>query len=392
MSLRLPRWESLSKDEQVPIINLPLDQDLWTTGGPGTGKTVMALYRASQALAAMKRSGSSNRVVFMIYNKSLRKYLEKALVETDINDAVATTWHSWLGKTYRRLTNQSYPTVRPYQPDWDVVAPPLHEFYDLHGPEIDHLFLDETQDLPQPLLEILRRAARVISTFSDPNQRIHDHAAEHAAIGIALRVATRRWRLTRNYRNSLQIASVAALFRDPSQPEAPKPPTRIGQKPEAIEADDLSQALEYVARYADNQPELHVGLLVPNYELHDAIADQLKSLLKRAELQVYYNDNEEFTFAIPGVMLLTYDTAKGLEFDTVFLPLVGAEHGLETPTDVDRNRLFVACTRARNELNFLYTPATHSWAIEALAQNQELVDWYTLRDSESSPDSGDLSF
>lgn len=392
MSLRLPRWESLSKDEQVPIINLPLDKDLWATGGPGTGKTVMALYRASQAVSKLKRTGRGSSVVFMIYNKSLRKYLDEALRETDIADAFATTWHSWLYRTYSRLVGSSVPEVRNYYPDWNRVTPRLCEHFERFGPEIDHLFLDETQDLPKPLLEILRRAARVISTFSDPNQRIHEASADNGAIGSVLRVATRRYRLTRNYRNTQQIAAVAALFRDPTLTESPSPPTRQGQKPEAIEANDLAQALEYVARYSDNNPELHVGVLVADFKSFGTVEERLAPLLRKAEFQVYRNKNDAFTFERPGVKLMRYDTAKGLEFDTVFLPLVGTEHGLATPTDVERNRLFVACTRARNELYFLHSPATNSWAVETLVENAALVEWFTLRDPGTTGSAEDLAF
>ena len=392
MSLRLPRWESLSKDEQVPIINLPLNKDLWATGGPGTGKTVLALYRASQALAALKSSGTRGTVVFMIYNKSLRLYLQEALRETEIADASATTWHSWLYQTYWRVTQSKVPEVRKYNPDWEQVVHRLSEHFDRSGPEIDHLFLDETQDFPKPLLQILRRAARVVSTFSDPNQRIHEASADNGAIGTVLRVASRRYRLTRNYRNTQQIASVAALFRDASLPEPPSAPTRRGNKPEAIESDDLDQALRFVGRYADNQPELQVGVLVPDYESRSTIHEALGQLLTKARLQTYTNKNDEFTFELSGVKILTYDTAKGLEFDTVFLPLVGREHGLAMPTDLERNRLFVACTRARNELYFLHSPATRSWAIETLIENSELVDWYSIRSEDTDDGAEDLAF
>lgn len=392
MSLRLPRWESLSRDEQVPIINVPLTKDLWATGGPGTGKTVLALYRASQALAALRRTGNHASVVFMIYNKSLRKYLDEALAETQIADASATTWHSWLYQTYARITHNHVPELRKYHPDWSLVGPRLRSHFEQTGPAIDHLFLDETQDLPKPLLEVLRKAARVISTFSDPNQRIYEASADPSAIGTTLRVATNRYRLTRNYRNTRQIAEVAGLYRDQSLGEPPSAPTRQGNKPEAIEAEDLAQALGFVANYSDNQPELHIGLLVPDYESRNAIAGTMEPLLRKAEMQVYANKNEAFTFERAGIKLMTYDTAKGLEFDTVFLPLVGAEHGLAAPTDIERNRLYVACTRARNELYFLHTPATQSWAVETLIANADLVDWFTLRDTPADANETDLAF
>lgn len=391
MSLRLPRWESLSKDEQVPIINLPLDKDFWITGGPGTGKTVMALYRASQALAQVTRQPMGGQVVFMIYNKSLRKYLDQALLEVGIANAYATTWHSWLYKMHYRMFDSMVPEVSRFEPDWNVVTPAMLEYYSTHGPSIEHLFLDETQDFPHPLLQILRGAAQVVSTFSDPNQRVHEASAHHDAIGRVLRIASRRYRLTRNYRNTKEITAVANLFRDPGQSDTMMEPTRSGTKPEAIEAEDLQQAMGYVARYADNQPELLIGVLVPDFDSQSSVEANLSPLVQRAPMQVYANKNEAFTFEHPGVKLMTYSTAKGLEFDTVFLPLIGTEHAHEPSTDIARNRVFVACTRARNELIFLHTPTTRSWVRDTLVDHAELVDWYTLRDDEGA-ENEDLSF
>lgn len=48
MGIRLPAWNELSKDEQVPILNLPLDKNCVVLGPPGSGKTVLALHRAAR--------------------------------------------------------------------------------------------------------------------------------------------------------------------------------------------------------------------------------------------------------------------------------------------------------------------------------------------------------
>jgi DNA helicase IV len=375
MSLRLPRWESLSQDEQVPIINLPLDEDLWVTGGPGTGKTAMAIHRAYQVLQAAP--GTS--VVLMIYNRSLKLYVRQALKETAVK-AIATTWHSWLYRRYHATHRQDVPETGPYTPNWEIVTPQMVEHFERQGPAIDHLVLDEAQDLPTGLLKILRRAAKVISVFSDPNQRIHAAATDHDGIGRELRVATRRYRLTRNYRNSREIAAVAEPFRSGPANEAPTPPTRSGPRPEAVEADDVEQALDHIALHANNHPEKHVGVLVPDYELHQAVKQILRPKLKGASLQIYRNDDKRFTFETCGIKLLTYDTAKGLEFDTVILPLLGAEQRIEDPDAATRNRLYVACSRAREELIFLHTPQTRAWAIGTLVDHDTAIDWFTLRD------------
>lgn len=53
MGFKLPNGGDLS-EEQLDIINLPTTKDWVIKGAPGTGKTVMAIYRAGQASQASK--------------------------------------------------------------------------------------------------------------------------------------------------------------------------------------------------------------------------------------------------------------------------------------------------------------------------------------------------
>lgn len=69
---------------------------------------------------------------------------------------------------------------------------------------------------------------------------------------------------------------------------------------------------------------------------------------------------------------MSYLTAKGLEFDAVFLPEVDAfsEHA----QDREKRRIYVAITRAKTNLTFLYTRETDSFVLTTLKQNSEIFD------------------
>jgi hypothetical protein len=79
--MRLPSYEDLSK-EQDRINNLPLDGSFLVTGPPGTGKTVMALYRAS-VLQSKKR-----HVSLLMHSRLLTKYTTSATEELLIDGSV----------------------------------------------------------------------------------------------------------------------------------------------------------------------------------------------------------------------------------------------------------------------------------------------------------------
>lgn len=70
MGFRLPNGSDLS-EEQLDIINLPTTKDWLIKGAPGTGKTVMAIYRAGQASQVSK----GKPVLMLVYNNPLMRYL-----------------------------------------------------------------------------------------------------------------------------------------------------------------------------------------------------------------------------------------------------------------------------------------------------------------------------
>jgi transcriptional regulator with AAA-type ATPase domain len=66
--MRTPSYEELSKEQDAICVLAPLDEATLVTGPPGTGKTVVAFYRAETAA----RKGQSPRLV--MYNNVLYRY------------------------------------------------------------------------------------------------------------------------------------------------------------------------------------------------------------------------------------------------------------------------------------------------------------------------------
>ena len=69
--MRLPAFEDLSKEQDL-IYNLDLDGNYLVSGPPGTGKSVMALYRA-QVLTFDDREPA-----LLMYNNVLQQYTAQA--------------------------------------------------------------------------------------------------------------------------------------------------------------------------------------------------------------------------------------------------------------------------------------------------------------------------
>ena len=86
--MRLPTYDELaSVEEQLQVLEHPLDQSLFVAGPPGSGKTVLALQRA-QMVVEMQEP-----VPIVTYNRMLRRLL--ALMQ-DVDEVKPSTMHSFI--------------------------------------------------------------------------------------------------------------------------------------------------------------------------------------------------------------------------------------------------------------------------------------------------------
>lgn len=77
MSFNLPRYTELTP-EQKKLVNMPYNANIVVSGSPGTGKTVVALYRASQLCK------ENQKVLMLVYNRPIMKYLDSSVKSLNI--------------------------------------------------------------------------------------------------------------------------------------------------------------------------------------------------------------------------------------------------------------------------------------------------------------------
>lgn len=75
--MRLPTWEELvSVEEQLEVLEHPLDQSLFVAGPPGSGKTVLAVYRAQMvAEAEAAQTKTKQPIPIVTFSRMLRRLL-----------------------------------------------------------------------------------------------------------------------------------------------------------------------------------------------------------------------------------------------------------------------------------------------------------------------------
>ena len=104
--VRLPTWDELQRvPEQRDVLEYRLDRSLFVVGPPGSGKTVLAIYRA-QLAAALASDETGPSVAIVTFNRMLRRLLDM-LKEADLR---VGTMHSFVWHDYRNRMSRRPPT------------------------------------------------------------------------------------------------------------------------------------------------------------------------------------------------------------------------------------------------------------------------------------------
>lgn len=367
MGIRLPNWGELSKDEQIPILNLPTDKNYVVVGPPGSGKTVLALHRA----ARLKKEGRG--VLILTYNRLLSIYLQEALEKIGLADYAAQTYHTWLSCLFSEKLRCSLPTGKNnFDYKWEAIHSRTKDLQ----PVIDHLIIDETQDFPVELLKLLARLSKNATIFADPQQAIFENTQTNDLTAIFK--TPNPYMLTRNYRNTVEIANASRLFASGDAVSIPSGAFRPGKKPRVIQCTGFPHINKVILNYArDNRSET-IGVIVD----YNAVNATVKGLENDEEIPVdYYKSKSKMDTDItsPGIKVMSFGVMKGLEFDTVFISSTDRVFKKSEDEQKDMRRMYVALSRASDSLLFTHQGHKPSQfypdVLGVLRGNKEMFDW-----------------
>lgn len=357
--MKLPAFEDLSKEQDL-VYNLDLDGNYLVSGPPGTGKSIIALYRA-QVLTFDDREPA-----VLMYSNVLKQYTEQAANEVQVAGFV-TTFHRWFWNFWREhyRTNPPTTTGDTYENDWAETA---HRFVtdppELGG--VTDLIVDEGQDLPLGFFRIARFAAKNITVFADENQQLFDNNTTlreiQAAIGAREHIVLRR-----NHRNTAEIAAVAAKYYSGAPTGIPDAPDRHGDKPTLRQFSNIGEFVDLVARYAKTRSNLNIGIACPNQKVQQSLYRELGSRNLAIPVQQYISGHRArsgLDFDSPAVTLLHYKSLKGLEFDTLFVPEL-QQVSSDVTSAATRMMFYVVLSRARDELHLSWAGASDAPAVVA---------------------------
>lgn len=322
---QLPGVQDLSK-EQEDARALPLEGLHLIIGGPGTGKSVLALLRA-------RRLAQENKAyVFLVYNNLLHES-SKQLFGRGLT---SEQWQRWFYKTYTRHTDKQIQFLESDsnergEVDWDTV---LSEIKPASG-VLPYLIIDEGQDMPPQFYRAIIRKFRYENVFvlADQNQQLkRDLNSSREDLEQYLVSESREAiELSINYRNTYSTARLAREFYtgDPASPPPELPQVSDGSvnTPLCYEYDvqSFDTLIGNILKTSDRDPSKLIGILTPDNEVRKRYYDRLLSSQVRLDnpkpqIDTYATtERRPINFNEGGVLVINGQACKGLEFDIVFI-------------------------------------------------------------------------
>lgn len=358
----LPGIHDLNKDQDEALA-LPVEGQHLIVGGPGTGKSVVALLRA-------RRLAQNDKAYRALVYNHLLDHSNRHLFGSD-QQFSAKTWDSWFRRIFRYFF-ETVPTREPeydggYRPiDWEAVEQQVQSLHDIENQSDKFLVIDEGQDMPPAFYRTLAQLGfENFYVAADQNQQIHpDKCSSRQDIENTLAIEQGdTLELKTNYRNTRPIALLAQHFY-PADLASPRP-----ELPDLIPAAATPELWTYgsgntptLAAIADNllqlsdrNPRKLIGIITPNNKVRTKFKDALLRANPKLDndkppIQTFVSGQRELpNFGQGGIMIINALSCKGLEFDTVILADIDQHQPKRDPHAL-KARFYVMVARAREQV------------------------------------------
>lgn len=355
---QLPNFEELSQDQELALA-APLDGQFLVTGGPGTGKSVVALLRALR----LEREKIDYR--FLVFNHVLKASNDHLFGSGSALKSY--TWDQWFRKQYSELVGAPVPLLPPARNryreiDWVGVEKVLDE-WDPGNDSVTrpHIVIDEGQDMPPGFYNALVSLGyENFYVVADQNQQLHyGKCSSFENIRDALGVSVKDvLKLSTNYRNTHRIAALAQHFwpGDIASGKIDLPPVEESALTPLLvqyNGDEIYKIASRVLKISDANPSELIGIITPTQAIQERFLMALEEVPvdldgERPSISAYASGKNSvpLDFSKGGVMVLNAKSCKGLEFDTAILADIDSNYPPNREYEL-KSLFYVMVSRAR---------------------------------------------
>ena len=352
----LPGIQDLSKEQEVARA-LPKEGQHLIIGGPGTGKSVLALLRAG------RHQRERDDYLFLVFNH----LLDRASGQLFGNGLVSRTWDAWFRAMFREATGKSVPLEEPNdngyrEIDWAGVEAIVRSLPEGKTPQRPALVIDEGQDMPPAFYDALVGLGfERFFVVADQNQQITESNSSRREIQDCLAIETDKViEIRKNYRNHYRVARLAREFYtgDPASPPPELPEEGTGTVPllYVYEEGGLDRVARGILLFSDRDPCQLIGVIAPKNRVRERYLEALRSVEveldnPRPAVRTHHmGERGEVDFCEGGILVINAQACKGLEFDTVVLADIDEHFVRRSDPDLARRLFYVMVARARERV------------------------------------------
>ena len=344
--------ESELDDDQIKVLNATNEKSCIVAGCAGSGKSVLALIKAQRI---QREKGDNYQII--VFTKALCNYMNAGRKELGLKNKFSfhEEW-KWKKELKRYANGQSFMV---YAKDDEGNKVP-------NMPSSDYVIVDEIQDFSkEEIRDFLNATNKYFFFFGDTAQSIYQDLKDTMRVelinGELCGYKAKYFGLYRNYRLPKPVAKVVQYIGvDLDGFDIDTYKSKETAIPRFIHYDSLEQQIETIARMIKNGSVSDVGILMP----HNVDVKLVHNMLKTHDInhEVRYKDEEDWRnsidnldFSTENPKVMTYHSAKGLQFGTVFLPGIAPLSDDPTRKISDQKALYVAMTRTYRNLFIMYS-------------------------------------
>lgn len=323
--------ESELDEDQMKVLMATNDKSCLVSGCAGSGKSVLALIKAQRI---QKEKGSNYQII--VYTKALCNYMNAGREILGLQKDFYYHWH-WQNR--------------------------------MGQPKADYVIVDEIQDFTcEEIQEFIKATNKNFFFFGDTAQSIYQGLKDTMPVNGINRLfppdqEPKNFPLYRNYRLPITVARVAQYIGvdlDTFDEKTYKSKETVA--PKFIKYNSFNEQIEAIARILKSDTLEDAGILLP----HNNDVRSASALLNKHGInhEVKYEDKEDWRngvnnldFSTSNPKVMTYYSAKGLQFGAVFLPGISPLSNDPQRTISEQKALYVAMTRTYRHLYVMYSGA-----------------------------------
>ena len=352
MSWFIPR-NKLTPD-QLRAVELPSNNNCIIKGSPGSGKSAVMLHRAKHLLESQE--SGNGRFLILVYTNVLKSYIKSAIQDLKLSENSVWTLDSWCKNYYRSYIKKPFPMIFGEKKSLDFCKLRQEVLAHISNVGYSNTFqftmVDEGQDIEEIGYRIIVAISRHTTVFMDHKQEIYEFGSTPKQVNAILGASSvLKEDLLPARRCTPYIVQIAAMFisdeLERKQWIAQNSHVAEGerQKPVLYISDDHDDEMRHLADAVRTRIDKNerIAILFPSRRHAFGVTKGLRE----NGLEVELPEKNSLNFETMTPKALVYPSAKGLTFDSVFMPMLNKYKFPSFLTDdLLEKWLFVGLSRA----------------------------------------------